>query len=185
MEAGGGRRQDRYMEQWLSRGVSSRKIERKKIIAAAIVQSSGGGKVSSGWFGASTARCLQNKQPSGYVDAPGPSNAHAAFGARGDGVANPPGCGLWRSENVSTTRQHTPDPPPPSRCHATDTTEHCGGVVLHVTSGIPLAAMIAFPGGTRTQFRAQMPLICLGGQICSRALGLEKSVESGGSKGWM
>ena len=77
------------------------RIVRKKTTAA-IVRSSGGGKVSSGWFGASTARCLQNKQqPSGYVDAPGPSNAHAAFGARGDGVANPPGCGRKRRANVS------------------------------------------------------------------------------------
>ena len=50
------------------------------------------------------------------------------------------------------TSVNTPDLPPPSRCHATDTTENCGGgvlAVLHVISGIPLAVMIAWPVGTR------------------------------------
>ena len=75
------------------------------------------------------------------------------------------------------TSVNRPDSPPPTRCHATDTTENCGGDVLHVISGIPLAAIIAWSGGTRRAISGQMPLVCLGGQICTRRLGMEKSVE--------
>ena len=119
---------------------------------------------------------FRTKQPSGYVDAPGPSNAHAAFGARGDGVA------ARRDVDLEELRTsvNKPDSPPPTRCHATDTTENCGGDVLHVISGIPLAAIIAWSGGTRRAISGQMPLVCLGGQICKRTLDLEKNVESDG-----
>ena len=78
------------------------------------------------------------------------------------------------------TSVNRPSPPPPTRCHATDTTEDCGGDVLHVISGISLAAMIAWSGGTRRAISGQMPLVCLGGQICKRTLDLEKNVESDG-----
>lgn len=78
------------------------------------------------------------------------------------------------------TSVNKPDSPPPTRCHATDTTENCGGGVLHVISGIPLAAIIAWSGGTRRAISGQMPLVCLGGQICKRTLDLEKNVESDG-----
>jgi hypothetical protein len=49
-----------------------------------------------------------------------------------------------------------------------------------VISGISLAAMIALSGGTRRAISGQMPLVCLGGQICKRTLDLEKNVESDG-----
>ena len=61
---------------------------------------------------------------------------------------------MWTQEvrERQSTRLTLPVAPPPSRCHATDTTEHCGGgvlVALHVIRGIPLAVMIACSVGTR------------------------------------
>jgi len=125
---------------------------------------------------------FRSKQPSGYVDAPGPSNAHAASGARSGGLATRRDVGTEEAERQSTDLELLLLPPP-TRCHATDTTENCGGAVLHVTSGIPLAVIMAWYGGTRRPISGQMPLISLGGQICTRTLGLEKSVESDGLKG--
>ena len=60
---------------------------------------------------------------------------------------------MWTREvrERQSTRLTLPVAPPPSRCHATDTTEDCGGgvlVVLHVIRGIPLAATIAWSAGT-------------------------------------
>ena len=56
---------------------------------------------------------------------------------------------MWTQEEGERQSTHLTLPvlSPPSRCHATDTTEDCGGgvlVVLHVISGIPPAVMIAW-----------------------------------------
>lgn len=129
----------------------------RKKTTAAIVRSSGGGKVSSGWFGASTARCLQNKQqPSGYVDA----WMRRARQMRTLRLVHAVMASQTRRDvdaGVARTSVNMPDPPccpstlpmPRDRYHRA--LQNCGGgvlVVLHVIPGSPLAATIAWSAGT-------------------------------------